>query len=124
MRGPTLKVEVQGRIRYPDAFIFYSDAPLSETVIRDPVVVFEVLSASTSRTDRIEKLREYQATASIQRYVILGQDSIAATVLSRLGPNWIARALTEGDTLAMPKIGVDLALVEIYEDVRLGNPDA
>ena len=50
-----------------------------------PVVVFEVLSPSTSRTDRIEKLREYQATPSIQRYVILEQDSIAAMVFSRHG---------------------------------------
>ncbi len=48
-------------------------------------MVFEVISPGTSRTDRIDKLREYQATASIQRYVILEQDSIGATVFSRLG---------------------------------------
>ena len=58
---------------------------MKTTVIRDPVVVFEVLSESTSRTDRIEKLREYGATPSIQRYIILEQDTIAATVYVRKG---------------------------------------
>src|ERR1700761_952290 len=48
VRGPTLKVEVMGHIRYPDAFVFCSQVAGSETVIRDPVVVFEVLSPSTS----------------------------------------------------------------------------
>ena len=59
-------------------------------------------SPGTSRTDRIEKLREYQATESIQRYVILEQDSIAATVFIRQGTDWIAHALTSRDTLRLP----------------------
>jgi Uma2 family endonuclease len=58
--GPTLKIEVMGRIRYPDAFVYCSPVAPGETVIREPVVVFEVLSPGTSRTDRIEKLREYR----------------------------------------------------------------
>jgi Uma2 family endonuclease len=119
VRGPTLKIEVMGRIRYPDAFVYCSPVVPGATVIREPVVVFEVLSLATSRTDRIEKLREYQATPSVQRYVILEQDSIAAMVFVRLGTGWDARALTEADTLAMPEIDVELKLVDIYADVTL-----
>jgi Uma2 family endonuclease len=118
--GPTTKIEVQGRIRYPDAFVNCSPVSAGSTIISEPVVVFEVLSPTTSRTDRIEKLREYQATASIQRYVILEQDSIAATVFSRMGIDWIARALMEGDVLQMPEVGIELALSEIYADVEFG----
>ena len=92
-----------------------------DTIVPEPVVVFEVLSPSTSRTDRIEKLREYQATTSIQRYVILEQDSIAATVFSRLGADWIAHALTDGDVLQMPEIGIELTLAEIYADVEFAG---
>jgi Uma2 family endonuclease len=83
VRGPTLKIEVAGRIRYPDAFVFCTPAPGNVTVIKDPVVVFEVLGPGTSRIDRIDKLREYRATKSIRRYVILEPDSIAATVQRR-----------------------------------------
>ncbi len=117
--GPTLKIEVVGRIRYPDAFVYCTPVPPGETVIREPVVVFEVLSPGTSRTDRIEKLREYQATPSIQRYVILEQDSVAATVFTRQGAAWDARALTAGESLAMPEIDVTLPLGDIYADVTL-----
>jgi Uma2 family endonuclease len=119
VRGPTLKIEVMGRIRYPDAFVHCSRPPRGTTVIQDPVVVFEVLSRSTSRTDRIEKLREYQATPSIQRYVILEQDSIAAMVFARDGQNWNASPLTEGDVLRMPEIDAEIALNDIYEDIDL-----
>ena len=119
--GPTIKIEVQGHIRYPDAFVSCTPAPRGGTIVPEPVVVFEVLSPGTSRTDRIEKLREYQATQSIQRYVILEQDSIAATVFSRIGADWIARALTDGDVLQMPEIGIELRLSEIYADVAFGD---
>jgi Uma2 family endonuclease len=117
--GPTMKIEVVGRIRYPDAFVHCKPIPRSEQVILEPVVVFEVVSASTSHIDRIVKLREYQATPSIQRYVILEQDSIAATIHTRQGAEWTARALIEGDTLAMPEIGIEMALAEIYADAGL-----
>jgi Uma2 family endonuclease len=119
VRGPTLKIETMGRIRYPDAFVYCTPVAPSETVIREPVVVFEVLSPGTSRTDRIEKLREYQATPSIQRYVILEQDSIAATVFTRHGEDWDARPVTAGEMLAMPEIDVILSLGDIYADVTL-----
>jgi Uma2 family endonuclease len=119
VRGPTLKIEVMGRIRYPDAFVYCTPVSPGETVSYEPVVVFEVLSPGTSRTDRIEKLREYQATPSIQRYVILEQDSVAATVFARLGSGWDARPLTAGETLAMPEIDVVLPLTDVYADVTL-----
>lgn len=117
--GPTLKIEAAGRIRYPDAFVCCAPVPANETVIRQPAVVFVALSPGTSRTDRIETLREYQATESIQRHVILEQDSIAATVFVRHGADWIAHALTAADTLLMPEIEVDLPLADVYADVQV-----
>ncbi len=36
-----------GSIRYPDAFVVCSPVLRNETVVTDPVVVFEVLSPST-----------------------------------------------------------------------------
>jgi Uma2 family endonuclease len=120
--GPNSKIEVQGRIRYPDAFVSCTSSHPNDTIIPAPVVVFEILSPTTSRTDRIEKLREYQATPSIQRYVILEQDSVAATVFSRQGGEWTGHALTETDVLRMPEIGIELPLADIYADAELDTP--
>jgi len=120
--GPTTKIQVQGRIRYPDAYVSCTPGSPDATIVPEPVVVFEILSAGTSRTDRIEKLREYQATPSIQRYVILEQDSIAAMVFFRHGNDWTATALTDADVLRMPEIDIELELADIYADADL--PDA
>jgi Uma2 family endonuclease len=112
--GPDVKIIVDGRARYPDAVVSCTPQRDSSQVIENPVVVFEVLSESTSRTDRIEKVREYQATQSILRYVILEQDSIGATVFERRGETWAASTLTEGDRLSMPEIGTEILLAELY----------
>ena len=121
--GPTMKIQTNDRIRYPDAFVYCMPVAANETVIRAPVVVFEVLSPGTSRIDRIEKLRDYQATASIRRYVILEQSSMAAMVFTRQGESWNAQALTGIDTLHMPEIEVDLPLADIYADTGLTPTD-
>ena len=66
-------------------------------MIHDPVVIFEVLSPSIARVDRVTRNVEYRATASVQRYVMLEQDSQAATVFAREGERWVGSLLT-GDT--------------------------
>ncbi len=119
--GPNSKIEVQGRIRYPDASISCTQGRPGDTIVPAPVVVLEVLSPGTSRTDRIEKVREYQPTPSIQRYVILEQDSIGAMVFSRHGDLWITNVLTESDVLRMPEIDIELTLAEIYADADFGD---
>ena len=118
VRGPTMKIEVMGRARYPDAFVSCSPVARGATVIKDPVVVFEVISPGTASTDRIEKLREYQATPSIQRYAILETDSIAAWDIVRFGEGWNLRALQAGDILTMPEIGVEIPLSDIHAEVE------
>jgi len=115
--GPNVKILAAGRARYPDVLLTCAPMDPNAVVIDDPIVVFGVVSEETARTDRIEKLREYQATASIQRYVILEQKSIGAALFTRRSEDWIATALTEGDVLTMPEIGVSIPLDEIYADL-------
>jgi Uma2 family endonuclease len=84
-------------------------------------VAFEVLSPFTSHIDRIEKLREYPATASIGRYVLLEQDAVAATVYLKQEATWTVSVLTDGEMLVMPEIEADIPLSAIYADVELPN---
>jgi Uma2 family endonuclease len=85
VRGPTLKIEVMGRVRYPDAFVYCTQVPPGETVIREPVVVFEVLSPGTSRTDRTRNCASTRqpprsnATSSWSRTVSRSQSFRAIT---------------------------------------------
>lgn len=116
--GSELKVRVAGRIRYPDAFIVCSPIPPDTLLVHEPVVVFEILSPSTSSTDRYEKNWEYRDTPSIQRYVMLEQSRPAATVFSREGDDWVGHALPGDVDLALPEIGITLPMAELYEGVE------
>ncbi len=115
--GSDLKILVAGRVRYPDAFVVCSRLDPDALVVEDPVIVFEVLSASTSTTDRIEKNQEYRDTPSIQRYVILEQTRQAATVFSRAGDDWVGHILVGDVVLPLPEIGAVLPLRDLYEGV-------
>jgi Uma2 family endonuclease len=121
--GPEVKIEAAGHIRYPDGFVSCSALPNDATVVHDPVVIFEILSPSTSRTDRIEKNEEYRATPSVQRYIILEQDSVAATVFSRAGDDWVGHVVTGEAILAMPEIGIEVPLAEFYEGLVFDEPE-
>ena len=115
-QGSDLKIQVaEGHIRYPDGMVVCSPVDRAATVVHDPVVVFEVLSPSTARSDRIVKAREYQATPSVQRYVMLEQDGVSATVYARSGDAWTHEILVADSILALPEIGVSLPLAELYE---------
>jgi Uma2 family endonuclease len=117
-----LKVLVAGSIRYPDASVVCTPVAPDATVITEPVVIFEVLSPSTASTDLTVKNLEYRDTPSIQRYVILAQDSQHATIFERAGGDWVGHVLAGDATLTMPEIGTELSLAEFYDGIDFGNP--
>ena len=115
-QGSDLKFQVaEGHVRYPDGMVVCSPVDRNATVVHDPVVVFEVLSPSTAGNDRIAKAREYEATPSVQRYVMLEQDAVGATVYARSGDAWTHEILVADSLLALPEIAVTLPLAELYE---------
>ena len=106
--GPDAGLSTIGdTVRYPDALVTCSAVSGGAYLVPGVVAVFEVLSPTSGRTDRIVKLREYRAVPSIRRYVILEHTSIGLTVFTRAkaGEDWTAIALTGEDTLRMPEIG-------------------
>jgi Uma2 family endonuclease len=115
--GSDLKIQVAGRIRYPDAFIVCSPVASGALVVHDPVVVFEILSPSTSDKDHFEKNLEYRDTPSIQRYVMLEQSRRGATVFSQNGDDWVGHVLTGDSTIELPEVELALPLAELYAGV-------
>jgi Uma2 family endonuclease len=122
--GSDLKFQVaDGHIRYPDGMVVCSPVDRTATIVYDPVIVFEVLSPSTTRHDRIVKAREYEATPSVQRYVMLEQDGVGATVYARSGNAWAHEILVADSILSLPEIRVELPLAELYEGIVFEPPD-
>ena len=123
--GSDVKIQVgDDHIRYPEAFVLCTSPVRGTTVVTEPVVVFEVLSPSTASIDHIVKNGEYRDTPSIRRYVMLEQAQMAATVFSREGDDWVGRVVAGNAVLAIPEIGVELPLADLYEGVTFPEPPA
>src|SRR5271165_5816982 len=91
--GSDLKIQVdENSSRYPDGIVLCSDMDPSLKIVRNPVVIFEVLSPSTAAKDRI-----------------------GATVHVRAQDGWSVLVLKDDDILAMPEIGLEIPLAEFYE---------
>ncbi len=115
--GPDAGVATIGdTVRYPDAVVSCSKFSDMDRVIPNPVIVFEVVSPSSVRTDRVVKLREYQAVPSIRRYVIVEPYAMAVTVFSRNneGETFRATGLAEDDVLQLPEVGIEMPVAAIY----------
>jgi Uma2 family endonuclease len=119
--GPDLGVRTIGeRVRYPDALITCTKFPGTERLAPDVVIIFEVIGSDSGRRDRIEKVREYAAVASVRRYVIVESSGSGLLVLRRQQGDvaFIALTLTGEDTLTLPEIGASMPVAEFYEDVE------
>jgi Uma2 family endonuclease len=112
-----VKIIVAGRVRYPDAVVTYAPLDPTSDVIRDPVLVVEVLSPSTQEIDRIGKNAEYGATPSIRHYVMLEQTARAATIFSREGSDWTGRLVLAKGSLDLTPLGFEVPLAEIFGDL-------
>jgi len=125
--GPDVGLATVGdAVRYPDALVTCDKVRGLALTVSGAVVVFEVVSPTSGRTDRIVKLREYRAVPTIRCYVILEHNSVGLTVLTRQreDEDWTARALTSEDTLQLPEIGIEIPVAELYEDVDLPKTEA
>ncbi len=101
---------------YPDVIVACNQSATDDYTINDPKVIFEILSPSTERTDRMEKSTAYHHFQSLAAYILVEQDRAMVTVLHRLDRGW-RKTVIEGlaATLTVPGIGVKLPLARIYE---------
>lgn len=110
----TMKLKLGRTWRYPDIMVVCSEVPDDETFVVDPVLVVEVLSASTARDDRIFKNREYEAVRSIQAYIVLEQEVQAAEIYLRDGGRWERSTVVNDEVMTLPGIEMQIPLRDVY----------
>lgn len=102
------------RFYYPDAMVVCRSNPATESYQDEPVIIVEVLSDRTRRTDEDEKRRAYFSIPSLTTLVHFEQESRAAIVYCRTSSGF-ERSLIEGaGVISLPAIGVSLSLDEVY----------
>lgn len=78
-----------------------------------PCLIIEVLSASTARKDRTEKLLAYQGINSLQEYVLCSQDTPLVDVYRRRS-GWQRERFMEGGTFLLESVGLEMAVDDLY----------
>ena len=130
VQGPDLKVQTgTGNGRYPDALIDCGKGGADTLQAQEPMVVFEVLSRSTSWTDQNAKFDDYDETPTIRHYILIFQDQMCAMVYSRGDKGSFDRRRATvlrdpGESFLIPSLDLSLPLAALYEDVDLeaGQP--
>jgi Uma2 family endonuclease len=102
---------------YPDTMVCCGPWDQSRDWRDHPLVVGEVLSPSTERTDRSEKLPAYIEIPTVQEVLLIQQDTVQVELFPRSN-NWEREVLKAGDTLRLPSIDFAVGVDALYRRVE------
>lgn len=115
--GSDMKVRAGSNFYYPDVTVdcYFDDSEpyFTET----PIIIVEVLSKSTRRTDETIKLMSYINIPSLQEYVLIQQDFVDIQVIRR-SEGWLPKHYFLGDEITFESIGLTLPVEDIYHRVQ------
>lgn len=107
-----------GRYVYPDLVFVCGEAHYTAddpAVLLNPTLLIEVVSPSTDRSDRAEKLRAYTAIESLRAYWIVEQTKPAATLVERdAGGGRLRFATGLDDNARSEALDLDVPLADLY----------
>ena len=122
-----IKVKV-GRTRYYYPDVLVTCTPLIEGeddyIVAAPVLIVEILSSSTKRTDRIEKMREYRNLPGLREYVLVHQDVMRVEIYrhSAPGEEWQPEIYADPEAeVRFESIGLSAGLRDIYRRVKFSE---
>lgn len=102
---------------YPDVVLVCDPDDQATYYTERPCLIVEVLSDSTERIDRREKLLAYQKLPSLEAYLLVAQDARRVEVFRRAA-DWQHELHTDG-AIDLPCVNGSLALDDVYLDVGL-----
>ena len=102
---------------YPDLLLSCDPADRDSHSCRTPCLIVEVLSATTARIDRREKLLSYQRLPSLREYMLVEQDLVRVEIHRRAN-DWTMEDHGEGEVW-LDCLELSLPLAEIYADVEM-----
>lgn len=120
-----VRLPTQTRFYYPDASVVRHQNGPHDYHQDAPVVIVEVLSRSTRRTDTGEKKDAYLTIPTLSVYLLVEHEEPAIVAYRRTNDGFV-REIYEGHdaVIPLPEIGVELALADIYDDVEFSpEPD-
>ena len=86
----------------------------------DPILIVEILSPSTERTDRRLKLPVYQTMASVREIMLIDADSQHAELYRRENDRWGIQLVRGAEaTLFLASLDLQISMSELYERIAI-----
>ena len=99
----------------PDVLVDCRPDTRDRRYVRNPKLIVEILSPSTQRIDRCEKLQNYRQIDSVEEYVIVAQDEKHVIVYPR-AERWKPRVYGPLDAaVEFRSIGLTMPMSELYD---------
>jgi Uma2 family endonuclease len=94
-----------------------------DRLIRDPILIVEILSPSTAASDQHMKVADYRQIASVSEILLIDSQRMFAEVLRRAGDHWITE-IVQGPAaaLSLSSVPVTIAMSDLYEGIPLPEP--
>ena len=109
------------RFYYPDVFVSCDPGDRERYVRKTAVLVVEILSASTERVDRTEKLDVYTSMPAVLEYGLLSQDAMELE-LYRRRTGWKRELYLRDNTVTLESVGLTLSVSQLYRNVAFEDP--
>lgn len=113
-----LRVEAADCFYYPDVMVTCSANDADELVVREALLVVEVLSPSTAAFDRGDKFADYRLLPTLREYLLLDPDKRRGD-LYRKGDDglWVLHPLNADEPLRLESVGLTLEPQVLWEQV-------
>jgi Uma2 family endonuclease len=106
---------------YPDVQVTCEDET-DNYYNSSPCLIVEVLSESTARIDRTEKLTAYTLLPSLQEYVLCSQD-FPAIEMYRKRTEWRVERYVGGQNFLLESVGLEMAVNDLYGFLLSNKPE-
>ncbi|CAD5960013.1 Uma2 family endonuclease [Planktothrix agardhii] len=108
---------------YPDIMVIQGDIQLQEgrkDTITNPLILVEVLSASTRNYDKDEKFAAYRTLPTFQEYILIDQYNIQIEHYYKTDQkHWIFMEYNNSnETLVLNSISFEITVADIYDKVE------
>jgi Uma2 family endonuclease len=112
-----LNISGQDIFYYPDLLLSCEPTDRETYFRKQPCLIIEVLSESTERIDRREKMLAYQTMPSLLEYVLVAQDDRQVEIYRRRN-EWQPEIVNDG-LFHIDCLDVNISIDDVYEDVTV-----
>ena len=89
-------------------------------LVRDPILIVEILSPGTERHDRRTKVPAYREIESVQEILLIDSESPYAEIYRRQGDAWFIEIVRgQAAALYLSSLELRLPMAELYEGIEL-----